>query len=72
MPLGNDRVRMSFNPDGNSLVNKIKGATADLIDVCNAQNDTHDDPEEGRLWSLAMTHYEIAAMWAVKAATTEK
>jgi hypothetical protein len=30
------------------------------------------DPEENRLWALAMTAYEEAAMWAVKAATMPK
>lgn len=70
--LGASRVRESFNPGGDDLVDKIKRHTADLIDLCHEQNDRHDDPEEGRLWSLAMTHYEDAAMWAVKAATTPK
>jgi len=72
MALGEDRIRVQFNPSSNTLVDQIKAATAELINTCNAQNDTHDDAEEGRLWSLAMTHYETAAMWAVKAATTEK
>ena len=72
MSLGAERVRESFNPSKDGLVDKIKRYTADLIDICNSQNDKHDDPEEGRLWSLAMTHYEDAAMWAVKAATTQK
>lgn len=69
--LGAHRVRESFNPSGNDLVDKIKRYTADLIDICNAQNDKHDDPEQGRLYSLAMTAYEQAAMWAVKAATAK-
>jgi hypothetical protein len=72
MSLGAQRVRESFNPSGNELVDKIKRYTADLIDICNAENDKHDDMEKGRLYSLAMTHYEDAAMWAVKAATTPK
>jgi len=70
MSLGSERVRESFNPSGEGLVDKIKRYTADLIDLCNVENDKHDDPEKGRLYSLAMTHYENAAMWAVKAATT--
>jgi len=70
--LGAQRVRESFNPSGNELVDKIKRYTADLIDLCNAEQDKHEDPEKGRLYSLAMTHYEDAAMWAVKAATTPK
>lgn len=72
--LGAKRVRESFNPSGDSLVDKIKRYTADLIDLCDEhQNkDTARDREEYRLWALAMTSYEEAAMWAVKAATTEK
>jgi hypothetical protein len=72
MSLGSDRVRESFNPSNDNLVDKIKRYTADLIDLCNAENDKHDNPEKGRLLSLAMTHYEDAAMWAVKAVTTPK
>jgi hypothetical protein len=72
MSLGSDRVREGFNPSNDNLVDKIKRYTADLIDLCNAENDKHDDPEKGRLLSLAMTHYEDAAMWAVKAVTTPK
>jgi len=66
--LGASRVRESFNPSGNELVDKIKRYTADLIDLCN-EEPRSSDPEVLRLWSLAMTHYEDAAMWAVKAAT---
>jgi hypothetical protein len=69
--LGAHRVRETFNPSGNDMVDKIKRYTADLIDLCN-DNDNGDNPEEVRLWKLAMTHYEDAAMWAVKAATTKR
>jgi hypothetical protein len=51
---------------------KIKQKTAELIDLCNAENDKHSDHEKGRCLSLAMTHYEDAAMWAVKGATAPK
>jgi len=67
MSLGANRVRESFNPSGTSMVDKIKRYTADLIDLC--EDLKHLDP---RLASLAQTAYEEAAMWAVKAATTEK
>ena len=70
--LGASRVRESFNPSGNDLVDKIKRYTADLIDLCYEQQEHGVEPEEGRLWALAMTHYEDAAMWAVKAATIPK
>lgn len=70
--LGAMRVRESFNPSGDDLVTKIKRYTADLIDICNVEKDKKPMGEEGRLWSLAMTAYEQAAMWAVKASTTPK
>ncbi len=69
--LGESRVRISFNPSANQLVEEIKRKTAELIDLCDEQY-TKGDPkgvEAGRLWHLAMTHFEDAAMWAVKAAT---
>jgi len=64
MSLGANRVRESFNPSGNVMVDKIKRYTADLIDLCEELKDK--DP---RLAALAQTAYEEAAMWAVKAAT---
>lgn len=72
--LGAQRVRESFNPSGNELVDKIKRYTADLIDLCEESRarGAPPDPETERLWSLAMTHYEDAAMWATKACTTPK
>lgn len=71
-------MREDFNPSKDDLVTKIKRYTADLIDICNDEmlkDVCKDDAGAGeiiRLWSLAMTHYEDAAMWAVKAATTPK
>lgn len=62
--LGEKRVRASFNPTADSLVDNIKFATADLINLCESLKDK--DP---RLAALAQTTYEEAAMWAVKAAT---
>ena len=84
--LGAYRVRESFNPSGNELVDKIKRYTADLIDLCEElkrdftvkQKGSGEamlrgsSSEEARLASLAQTYYETAAMYAVKAATTEK
>jgi hypothetical protein len=67
MSLGKERVRAGFNPSGNELVEDIKEKTAHLIDLID-QHKTKD-PEQARLWALAQTHYEDAAMWAVKAAT---
>lgn len=70
--LGESRVRLSFNPSGNTQVDTIKEKTANLIDYCQGQAEKSSDGEEKRLWALAMTHFEDAAMWAVKAATAPK
>lgn len=69
--LGQKRVRASFNPPNDSVVDLIKEKAAALIDFCN-DHLPGKTGEEARLWSLAMTHFEDAAMWAVKAATTPK
>lgn len=69
--LGEQRVRISFNPatserggDISDQVRDIKLKSAELIDLC--ETFKSKDP---RLASLAQTAYEEAAMWAVKAAT---
>jgi len=72
LSFGQQRVRVSFNPSKDSGVDHLKAATADLIDLCYTGQNEAKSQETKRLWSLAMTHYEEAAMWAVKAATTPK
>jgi hypothetical protein len=69
--LGESRVRLSFNPSDDSLVDYFKKSTAILIDALETMKDK-SDPEKIRLISLAQTHYEDAAMWSVKAATIQK
>ena len=70
MTLGEYRVGITFNPGGNEMVNKIKRAAADLIDLINAIEETHINVGEIlRLKALGMTCVETAAMHAVKAAT---
>ncbi len=64
MSVGEDRVRTKFNPSANSVVDQIKQKSAELIDLCETLK-----VKDARLASLAQTHYEDAAMWAVKAAT---
>ena len=64
MTVGENRVRVTFNPNNNNLVDEIKQKSAQLIDFCEELK--QKDP---RLASLAQTAYEEAAMWAVKAAT---
>lgn len=72
MTTGEYRVGISFNPSGDEMVNKIKRAAADLIDLVHSIANVHEGVEVAesvRLKALAMTHIEDAAMWAVKAAT---
>ncbi len=64
MTIGEDRIRTKFNPSNDSLVDQIKQKSAELIDLCETLK-----AKDTRLASLAQTHYEDAAMWAVKAAT---
>jgi hypothetical protein len=64
MSIGEDRVRLSFNPSANAEVENIKRKAAELIDLCETLKQ-----KDGRLASLAQTAFEEGAMWAVKAAT---
>lgn len=68
MSIGQDRVRVNFNPSGDSEVDEIKRQTAVLIDMCETFRED-GFPEQSRCAALAQTAYEEAAMWAVKAAT---
>lgn len=61
---GEQIVRTSFNVSGNTEVDKIKKASAELINI--VESIKEKDP---RLAALAITSYEQAAMWAVKLAT---
>lgn len=65
MSIGEERVRVKFNPSADDVVDQIKQQTARLIDLCEELK-----PKDPRLSSLAQTSYEEAAMWAVKAATS--
>lgn len=71
--LGEYRVGITFNPSNNEDVNAIKQYAAEFIDFCeHARNSTKNNPEAQRLLSLAQTHIEDAAMWAVKAVTKQR
>jgi hypothetical protein len=79
LTLGQERVGVNFNPSQKEIVKNIKQKTAELIDLIDSITlATLGDPsipepsingEVRRLKALAMTSYEEAAMWAVKAAT---
>ena len=55
----------SFNPTKDSRVDEIKKATDDLILM--VRKHANANPDGQRRMSLAVTNYEQAAMWAVKA-----
>ena len=63
--IGEYRVRTKFNPSFDSVVDQIKQKTAELINLCEELK-----AKDARLASIAQTEYESAAMWAVKAATS--
>jgi hypothetical protein len=68
MTKGEFRVGITFNPGKNPLVDEIKRAAADLIDLIEDSIEENQN-EVKRLKALAQTHIEDASMWAVKAAT---
>ena len=70
--LGEKRVRISFNPSNDGEVDILKQIAADFIDRCTSLTTENGASEKNRCISLAQTHAEIAAMFAVKAATTPK
>lgn len=75
MSLGEDRVRVKFNPSNISVVDMIKQQSAKLINLIKElpkPDDAATHSEFFRLQALAMTDYENASMWAVKAATMGK
>lgn len=70
--LGANRVRASFNPSEQSVVDRFKETTAMLIDNLEEMRGPNVTGETLRLIALAQTGYEEACMWAVKAATAEE
>lgn len=65
--LGERRVRVEFNPSSEHIVDIIKNKTAELINLI--EKCPSEEPEVRRLIALALTDYENAATWAVKAMT---
>lgn len=71
--IGEFRVRTTFNPSQEGIVDHIKQKTAALINLVSEVQyqgqPEHITNERKRLVALALIAYEEAAMWAVKAAT---
>jgi hypothetical protein len=51
----------AFNPSGSEVVAEVKSRTEALLDYI------RDNVPDNRARSIALTNYEQAAMWAVKA-----
>lgn len=69
LTLGEQRVRLSFNPTENPKVDEIKARAAELIDLLESMKDAEARSEKNRCISIAQTDIETAAMYGVKAAT---
>lgn len=74
--LGEKRVRVEFNPQKGEIIQDIKQATAELINLLEDFRNAvpygnPPNPEFQRLITIAQQEYENAAMWAVKAVTTD-
>lgn len=71
---GQKAVGVSFNPSGDSAVDRIKQIMANAIDEMNnlRTGGTVEEPVSGevkRLASVAITELQAAQMWCVKAIT---
>lgn len=73
LSIGEERVRISFNPSGSGDVYSVKSEAAISINRCESAKPlspcSFNDAEVLRLLVLAQTAYEEAAMWMVKALT---
>ena len=69
MTKGEKRIGVDFNPSGNDTVKILKDNAAGMIDLIDGLPDHNDETQRWK--SLAMTHIETAAMYAVKAAVVK-
>lgn len=72
MTEGEYRVGVSFNPSGSDAVDDFKRRTAALIDEMQNFLLATPIPGAARCAVEAMTNYENACMWAVKAITKQQ
>lgn len=73
LSFGEKAVGLTFNPSAGSEigdhVQSIKVAAANFIDICNNLRSNTSDPEQKRMYSVAITEAQAAQMWAVKGVT---
>ncbi len=70
-PSAIEMVRLDHNPSGKDSVTEIKVLAATMISKCQRITCSKRNAETDRCMNEAMRHIEIAAMFAVKGATTE-
>ena len=69
LTFGEKAVGINFNPSQDSLVDRIKQQSGNLIDTINELRSTTESGEVKRMCSVAITEAQTAQMWGVKAAT---
>lgn len=62
-------VGISFNPSNDSAVDRCKQMAANSIDQMHQLRSTTESQEVKRMASVAITEFQTAQMWAVKALT---
>lgn len=66
---GQKAVGLTFNPAGDPEVKKIKETAAAAIDQLQDLRTKTESSEVKRMCSVAITEFQTAQMWAVKALT---
>lgn len=69
LTFGERACGVSFNPGGNTDVNKIKTKFAEIVDLLHDYRNDSSDGDTARMLSIAITEVQTAQMWAVKAVT---
>lgn len=69
LTFGEKAVGLTFNPDGDVIVDTVKEAYAHVIDALNNLREASDNPEVKRMLSISITEAQTSQMWAVKAIT---
>ncbi|HRH68919.1 MAG TPA: hypothetical protein PLB89_05360 [Flavobacteriales bacterium] len=70
--IGEQRLRIDFNPSNEDGVYQNKAKVAELINEAERVKREHPDPEVKRVAALAATALEEGCMWLVKALTAPK
>ena len=69
LTFGEKAVGLNFNPGQNPAVHRAKQNAAFCIDQLNDLRNETTDPEVNLMCSTAITYYQTAQMWVVKAIT---